>query len=588
MSGKVDDYRLLEELGEGVAGKVHLAVLTKDKAFGKTGDLFAFKQYKPEFLSDKKQYERIIIEATVGTEISHPNIVRVVDSCTKKENPFIVMEYIDGITLNDWINMFYPIPEQWIYSVLEQLAKGLAELHSREINHRDIKPDNIMLTSDFEVKIMDLGVIQIPHKPDLTPKGKLLGTIRNASPNVLKGEDYTDKDDIYSLGTVAYTMLHGYQLFSDEDNELKLQDKVCNDEIVYQSEKIRKASTFCNRLLKLTKKMLSKNIESRPDTIEEVRESLGEIKEFLPTTSSAPLHGYIASSLTGLEDDTREAVAFSSKLIADVSKGYNIYAHQPRKVTDPILNKDIEPGKVYYLDRKRILYADLLIVIANYPSFGVGQELEIASSFGTPTVLITREGKKISRMVKGGFINLIGDITYSSPEDLEKKLNKCLNDNHETIKNLKNIKQRSEEFIPRGELSKIRKALAYSLEDVSLGVGISKNFLQAIEDHPNQYHNCSFIILKLICDYYEVDLNNLLLKDAPVKKPALQDSNIRRLESVAKKIKMAAEHYYVLRDEYFAEQTEITEEAAKDGSPLVITEQDWITRYNKIVQIDLF
>jgi serine/threonine-protein kinase len=334
MSSKIASFEQLQQLGEGAAGEVYLSVLKEPKPYAGVGDLIALKLYKQ---ADQEQLKRIEIETQVGTQISHPNIVRIFEGSPEPKEPFIVMEYVDGITLENWIRMFFPIPDEWVHTVFTQIISGLAELHHKGITHRDIKPENIMLTSDFNVKIMDLGVIQIPRKPGISPPGKLLGTIRNSSPDVLKGQEYEYVDDIYSLGTVAYSFLHGEQVFADEDNELALIQKITHEDIYYADESIRNRSKFCAEFLQLVKRILNKHRKSRPQAVEKVKERLIKFQDYLTVPHPKPIHGYIASSLTSLGNDARQVVAFASKTVAEVCKSYNIYAHQPRKATDPIL-----------------------------------------------------------------------------------------------------------------------------------------------------------------------------------------------------------------------------------------------------------
>jgi hypothetical protein len=289
------------------------------------------------------------------------------------------------------------------------------------------------------------------------------------------------------------------------------------------------------------------------------------------------MHGYIATALTGLEENAREAVAFGSKLIADVCKLHNIYAHQPRKATDPILHKDIEPRKVYYFDRKRVLDADLLIIIGNYASFGVGQEIEIASDFGTPTILVAREGVSVSRMVLGSFLNLVGDIIiYSSPEDLEKKLNKCLNDNVDKLKQAKAVRKTKHDYLSKGILVKCREKLGHSLEFVAQNVGISENLLETMENYPIQFHNCSYYILRKLCDFYEIEFEDVVNGAQPAHKAISTDSNVIRLDVYAKSSKMSLEDYFQLRDDYL-------KEVAASGGTKILGEQDWRVRYKALL-----
>ena len=107
-----------------------------------------------------------------------------------------------------------------------------------------------------------------------------------------------------------------------------------------------------------------------------------------------PLHGYVASALTGLSPDIRENVAFITNAVARACKAFDLYVYQPRKVTDPIVHSDIKPEAVYELDRKRVLATDVLVILMNHPSFGVGQEIEIAASRGVPTILLQERGLK--------------------------------------------------------------------------------------------------------------------------------------------------------------------------------------------------
>src|SRR5437763_15862203 len=114
------DYRLLGFLGEGAAGEVHLAVPLKPKLFAKTDQLVAIKIYKPEILARHAQMERIEQEFKVGSQLSHPHLVRIFEYAPDSElnRPFLVMEYVDGVTLDSWIPLFQPIPSRAIARIL--------------------------------------------------------------------------------------------------------------------------------------------------------------------------------------------------------------------------------------------------------------------------------------------------------------------------------------------------------------------------------------------------------------------------------------------------------------------------------------
>ena len=204
-------YRLIEKLVEGAAGEVYLATPTTSKPFAGPDDLVAIKIYKDEILKEPGQAERMKQEFQVGSTISHPNVVRIFEytHAEKDQRPYLVMEYIDGITLSEWVTLFHPISDRLLVHMMMQLVKGIGELHQAGVTHRDIKSQNIMVSSAFKAKIRDLGVVKEKTEKGITPPDKFLGTIRNSSPELLQGKQYDNRTDLYSLGTVLYCLLHG-------------------------------------------------------------------------------------------------------------------------------------------------------------------------------------------------------------------------------------------------------------------------------------------------------------------------------------------------------------------------------------------
>lgn len=503
MDSQWGDYRLLEKLGEGAAGEVHLATPLKDKPFAHPNDLVAIKIYKEEVLKQPGQTERMKREFDVGSQISHPNVVRMYEYSQgqKGQRPYLVMEYVDGITLSEWGAHFHPISDRLLVHVLFQLVKAMAQLHDSGITHRDIKPQNIMMSSTFKAKIMDLGVVEIKTEEGITPADKFLGTIRNASPELLQGSPHDYRTDLYSLGTVLYFLLHGEEVFSEETQFVRLISLV-KEKHPDLDPSLRGHSDVRSQIADLCNKLLEKDQSLRPDCAKSVIQELSKIEDRVAKVSDEPIHGYIATALTGLEQDTKDAIDFAASKIAEVCKEYEIYVYQPRKVTDPLMNKDVEAAVVYRLDRKRVVSADILFLLANKPSFGVGQEIEIAGALGKPTILISREGTRISRMVTGGFANIIDEISYRSPEDLERKLRKAVSKNIAKIREWKNSERRCEFGNITDALVSSRQENGFSLEDASSRIGISPNLLRSIEDHSLQYHNVGLRTLQRICHVY--------------------------------------------------------------------------------------
>lgn len=571
---RIGDYRLLQKLGEGAAGEVHLATPIEDKSFAKPGEPVALKLYKDTILQHKNQRERIQREFKVGSSISHPNLARIYDiGDLTKEQPYLVMEYVDGVPLSDWIHMFHPIAGSLLIRIVKQLVEGVRELHAKDIIHRDLKPANVMISSSFDARIMDFGVVHITTETHLTDRDKFVGTIRNASPEFLRNRNYDKRTDLYSLGTVIYTLLYGEDIFAEENQFVRLADAVEHTSPRFDANSAGR-DQVCIGLLDLTQSLLKKNPGERPQSIDEVSqrvEQIGHLVKDIPPQQ--PLHGYVATALTGLGSDARAHITFASSRIADVAKQHGIYVYQPRRATDPVLHKDVEPGVVYAMDRARVVGADLLFVMLNKPSFGVGQELEIAATYGKPTLLIMEEGTVVSRMVTGSPANIVHEIVYSTPEDLERKLHRALEGVRPQVEAWRTGAGHKRHRITLGpKLKEARINCGYStVGDLAKILGISNRLLEGIEN--GQIENVGTQVLVAIAAALRISVASLFDSGpSPILAPAA-DGNILRLEHVASEFGWGISEFLQLRTEY--EQTK-----AARGSSEFISETEWSRRKN--------
>jgi transcriptional regulator with XRE-family HTH domain len=569
----LDNYRILSRLGEGKAGVVYMATPAKPTQFASPGTPLALKVYKPEILKKRDEVRRIENEAKIGSQLSHPNLVRIYDyQITKKgasdeiDQAYLVMEYVDGITLGEWLSMFHRVSNSLMVRIISQITDAIECLHSAGAIHRDVKPTNVLISSDFQAKLADFGVIKFKDgkADDHTPTDDFLGTIRNASPELLLGQKFDHRTDLYSLGTVLYALLHGEEIFAGEKQfarliELKNHSEPSFDEVVTSDPVV-------SQLVELSRSLLEREAEKRPQSAKAVGERIEQIRTLLGSPV-APLHGYIATPLTGLSQSDREAIVFTSTKIAEVCKAYEIYVYQPRKASDPLLHRDIAPEEVYRLDRSRVVRADILFVLANHPSIGVGQELEIAGSYGKPTVLITREDTTISRMATGSHANFLEKFSYSTPEDLEKRLRTCLGRN---IERLRKWRRKKPALDVGAKLEQARQARRYSLEEVVVGLGISESLLSAIERGDND--NPGMAVVERLCQFYGISLNDLAVPSVATSSPALPDANVRRLELVARNLNWTTSDFLDLRDDY-------SKELAASGSSSTISQEEWSNRH---------
>ena len=205
MVGKLllNRYELLEKIGEGGMGIVYKAKCHLLNRF------VAVKILKAELNNDEEFVARFKREGISVAKLSHPNIVNVHDVGTEDNTNFIVMEYINGKTLKQLIKENTRISADKTLDISLQIAKALECAHKNNIIHRDIKPDNILITEDNIVKVMDFGIAKVSDAQTITNSDKVIGTAHYFSPEQAKGNFVDGRTDIYSLGIVMYEMVTG-------------------------------------------------------------------------------------------------------------------------------------------------------------------------------------------------------------------------------------------------------------------------------------------------------------------------------------------------------------------------------------------
>ena len=202
-------YNILEKLGEGGMGVVYKA---KDTTLDR---IVAVKFLPAHFSVNEEHKARFLQEAKAAAALNHPNICTIHGVEEDAGQMFIVMEYLEGDTLKSLIKKKQLSVDE-IVQIGLQIAEGLASAHSKGIVHRDIKADNIMLTPDHRVKIMDFGLAKLRGGAQLTRSGTNVGTICYMSPEQIQGENVGPQSDLWSFGVVLYEMLTRRLPFSGE------------------------------------------------------------------------------------------------------------------------------------------------------------------------------------------------------------------------------------------------------------------------------------------------------------------------------------------------------------------------------------
>ncbi len=208
-------YELLELIGVGGMADIYKAKdITEDR-------IVAVKILKNEFAGSEDFLRRFRNESKAIALLSHPNIVKIYDVGFTDKIQFIVMEYIDGITLTEYIERQGVLKWRDAVHFTLQILKALQHAHDRGIVHRDIKSQNVMLMSDGTIKVMDFGIARFNRETDKTISEKAIGSVHYISPEQARGDITDEKSDIYSVGVMLYEMLTGQKPF-DGDNPVSI------------------------------------------------------------------------------------------------------------------------------------------------------------------------------------------------------------------------------------------------------------------------------------------------------------------------------------------------------------------------------
>lgn len=258
------NYRIVRHLGSGGMGSVYLAVNTN------IDQQVAIKVLRPEIARNPILRARFKQEAELLCSLDHPGIVKFLNYVERPDGVFLIMEYVKGITLEDFINKKNGlIVEKKAYPLICEILDAFAYAHSKGIVHRDIKPSNIIIQEDGHIKVMDFGIAQIVSESNMANNQNVMGTPTYMSPEQIYGKDIDARSDIYSIGVLIYHMLTGRAPY---DSTLltaqEIKHKVVKDDMPRMAEYYPYIS---NKIQEVVDKATQKVPEARYQSCQEMK-----------------------------------------------------------------------------------------------------------------------------------------------------------------------------------------------------------------------------------------------------------------------------------------------------------------------------
>ena len=311
-----DRYEIIEQIGTGGMSDVYKAKCHKLNRF------VAIKVMKSEFSEDKTFVSKFRAEAQSVAGFTHPNVVNVYDVGDENGIYYIVMELVEGITLKKYIEKRGKLPFKEAVSIAIQVANGLDAAHKHNIVHRDIKPQNIIISKEGKVKVTDFGIAKVASSSTIN-SSSTMGSVHYISPEQARGGYSDARSDLYSLGITIFEMLTGTVPF-DGDSTVAVAVQHIQDEIPAPSTVTDDIPLSIDRIvLKLTQKKPDRRYQTAAELITDLKKSL-----VMPDTDfvvMAPLYGAsgTAAVVSGASDTEASSENADDDLLKDEEEFFN-------------------------------------------------------------------------------------------------------------------------------------------------------------------------------------------------------------------------------------------------------------------------
>ena len=332
-----DRYEIISQIGTGGMAYVYKAIDRKLNRY------VAIKVLKAEFRKDATFTNKFQTEAQAAAALSHPNVVNVYDVGEDRGVQYIVMELVEGITLKEYIQKKGRLTPKEVISIAVQVCSGIEMAHNHSIVHRDIKPQNIMISKEGKVKVTDFGIAKATSSNTISTNA--MGSVHYTSPEQARGGFSNAKSDIYSLGISMYEMITG-QLPFDGDSTVAVALKHLQEEITPPSELVADIPYSLERIiLKCTQKSPDRRYADVGALMRDLRRSLAEPDgDFVVIAPFVSVADTVVLSQEELEKIQGAATKYKDPYEDDDDYEYDEYEEersrrQKRKDIDPKMAK---------------------------------------------------------------------------------------------------------------------------------------------------------------------------------------------------------------------------------------------------------
>ena len=387
-------YKLLDMIGGGGMSNVYLAhdmILDRD---------VAMKILRYDFSNQEELHRRFQREALSATSLTHPNIVNIYDVGEDGDIHYIVMEYVKGETLKEYIQSNSPISPNRCITIMKQLTSAIANAHNNNIVHRDVKPQNILLDEEGKVKITDFGIAMTLSATSYTQTNSVLGTVHYLSPEQARGGTATKQSDIYALGIVLFELLTGELPFSGESAV-----SIALKHLQSETPSIRAIlPSIPQSLENVVIKATSKDPRDRYRTAEEMEADLA--------TAMTPERANEEKFMVELDEGATKVLPVIKEPISfdEVSETKKI-AVKPSVVEDSKEKKKKKKWKLISGILASILLIAMIVIIA-FPGIFKAEKIEV------PNVSNLELAEAIEKLEAEGFI--VGEQTKENSEEIEE------------------------------------------------------------------------------------------------------------------------------------------------------------------------